>query len=149
MNKRIIYVLSLFLIIFSLWSCTDEDTTPTLDSNASTTLTSDKTSVVLLQANDALTAVNLNWTNPDFVTSVVKKYSIYFDKKGNNFANPQIIKLGSVLTDAISVKDLNAIVIALGIKEYVATDIEIKVVVNLGYDYNAVESNIVTLNVTA
>lgn len=68
-----------------------------------------KSSVVLLQKDDAKTAVNFNWTTgTNNGTGSAISYQFQCDKKGNNFANPISLSMGkNIFTHEFTTAALN------------------------------------------
>lgn len=140
----------------ALTGCKKDDMQATLTPSNSPTLTASTNTVVLQQANSTQTAVTFNWTPiASFAWSGVDNpytpavaYQFQIDKQGNNFAAPVTISAGAGPATAVSVGDLNAALVNLGITPNTATPLEVRL--NANYASNAqLNSPVVALTATA
>jgi len=92
------------------------------------------TSMVLLIANKDNPAMTFNWTNPNYqfntgISSQDVTYTLQFDTTGSNFTNPNIGQksISKDLSVTLTVKDLNTILLGMGLAENMPHNIEIRV----------------------
>ncbi|MEP7108599.1 MAG: SusE domain-containing protein [Ferruginibacter sp.] len=105
--------------------------------------------LVLLVANATSKAISFDWNASPFGANTIS-YAMQIDTAGSNFANPQVIKYGSVLTSGITVNELNTIAIAAGVIGGSTKNVQFRVVSYLGTNYTTplVYSSVVTINIT-
>jgi len=147
--KNIFYKL-LILVIAPLMatSCDDNAGLSELNANASVTANLSNSNIVLEAANADAEALMITWSQPDFGYKAAPSYKILMDNVGDNFSEPETISAGKELQKSLTVAELNAILLKLELEQGTPTDVEVKVVAELG-DYHGVESSVVVLNATA
>jgi uncharacterized lipoprotein YajG len=111
--------------------------------------------VVLLKANENNAWNTLSWTNPDYQFSTGNSsqdvtYTIQVDTTGSNFTNPKIseIVVAKELSRALTVKDINAALLGLDLKENIAHNVEIRVKTTLTNANAALYSNVLKIVLT-
>ena len=107
------------------------------------------TDLSLLVSNASNNAITFNWNKSEYGSNVIN-YALQMDVAGNNFANPQTVKLGTNLTTSISVNDLNNYAIAAGIIGGSTKNLDFRIVSYLGTTYATpmVYSNVASIKVT-
>ena len=107
------------------------------------------TDLSLLVSNASNNAITFNWNKSEYGSNVIN-YALQMDVAGNNFANPQTVKLGTNLTTSISVNDLNNYAIAAGIIGGSTKNLDFRIVSYLGTTYATpmVISNVASIKVT-
>lgn len=107
------------------------------------------TDLSLLVSNASNNAITFNWNKSEYGSNVIN-YALQMDVAGNNFANPQTVKLGTNLTTSISVNDLNNYAIAAGIIGGTTKNLDFRIVSYLGTTYATpmVYSNVASIKVT-
>ena len=131
-TKTTLGAVALSAVAFS--SCKKDDVQATLTPTSAPTLTSSATAVVLSQANAAQPAVTFtwapiagfNWTNVEHPYNPTVSYSLQVDKVGNNFASATTIDAGAGPNTILNVADLDAALLAGGIKPGTATPLEVR-----------------------
>ena len=123
-------------------ACKKDEVQATLSTTAPT-LTASTSSIVLLQANSAQTAITFTWTpsvttwaNAEHPYNPSITYTFELDKKGNNFAKATTFSAGSTSPTTLTVGALNDLLIGAGLTPGTATDLEIR----LGSKYVANEA---------
>lgn len=108
-RNLLLAVYALALIIAGITSCKKVDDMELNKGDTPLALSVDKTSVTLLQKNDAGDAVNFSWTSgTNKGTNAAITYTLLIDKQGANFSNPMRLSLGkATLSRKFSVKALN------------------------------------------
>lgn len=106
--------------------------------------------LVLLVSNASNTAVSFNWNSSPYGANVIS-YALQMDVVGGGFASPQVKQLGTSLTTAFTVNDLNNMAIAAGVIGGSTKDVEFRIVSYLGAGYTTplVYSNTVVIKVTS
>lgn len=114
-----------------------------------TLVPSSSNAMVLQVSNATNTAVSFNWNSSPYGANVIS-YALQIDAQGNNFASPQVVKLGSALTSSFTVTDLNSLAIAAGVIGGSTKNVQFRIVSYLGTTYTnpLVFSNTVTINIT-
>ena len=126
--KNINKLLFLGLAFVLAWGgCKKEETQIVLNPNAKLEATLSATTVTLLKDKATLDALTVSWIKPDFGFPAAASYTVVVDKKGNNFAKPVTLGVGSDLKKTFKVAELNALIIGLGINAGNAADLDFKV----------------------
>lgn len=147
--KNIIYKIVLLIIApLVLVSCEDDAVLATFNSNASVNINLSTTAVTLNADNADLEALTISWAKPDFGFNAAPEYKVLVDNVGDNFSSPEVVQAGTALQKVLTVAELNGILLKLELEQGVATDVEMKVIVEIG-DYNSIDSNVMTLNAIA
>ncbi|GGG41383.1 SusE domain-containing protein [Hymenobacter glacieicola] len=120
----------------TLTSCEKDETQVTLNPTNSPTFSASTNTVVLQQANSAQNAITFTWTPVNYSwgnassSAVVPtvQYAAEIDKKGNNFARPVTVTLGTgtTTTSTLTVEALNQSLNTLGLPNGVATDVDVR-----------------------
>ena len=118
-------VLGLLFIV--AWGCKKVEDVVVINPNASLTASISSGTVVLKKESAATDAVSVSWAEPDYGFSAAASYTVIIDKKGNNFAKPTSISVGSDLKKAFKTSELNSMLLGFGYLPDVAADLEIKV----------------------
>lgn len=143
LNK--ILVLGLALII--AWGCNKEEEQIFLNPSATLVASLSAPTIVLTKENANNDAFTVSWVKPDFGFAAAPEYSVFVDKKGNNFAKPTIISVGSELKKAFKVSELNGILTSFGFVAGTAADLDIKVQSLIGAS-TILSSTVVNLKAT-
>ncbi len=125
-NLNKIWFLGLALVI-ALGGCKKEETIVTLNPNALLTASLSTNTLTLSKDTVVANALTVSWVQPDFGFAAAPSYSIYIDKKGNNFGNPNVIGAGNTLKRVFTSTELNGIILGLGLPAGSAGDLDIKV----------------------
>ena len=131
MKKTIKIILALF-ITFGFWSCEKEEIRAILNTSATPTLSFSTPSVALSKDKENNEVLTISWAKPDFGTSVAPNYILYIDKKGGNFSEGYSTNMGSALQKVFKGKELNNLLLGLGLLPDQAANLDIKVVAQLG-----------------
>jgi hypothetical protein len=106
------------------------------------------TPLTLLVANASDTAIRFNWNKSPYGSGVVR-YALQMDLAGNNFANPQVKQVDSVLRKGFTVNDLNNMAIAAGVIGGSTKDVQFRLVSYInGYSTPLATSYTVGINIT-
>jgi hypothetical protein len=99
------------------------------DTTASVSLvaTPSSTSVAPDRTNLTGTALTMQWTPANYGVAVPVRYSVQFDKRGNNFAAPAELSAASSTSLAISSEDMNKTLVQLGIAPGTTGQVEARV----------------------
>ena len=116
---------------------------------------SSTTALVLLIANKDNQALNFTWTNPNYQfasgpSSQDVTYIVQFDTTGANFTNPKIgeLSIPKELTTSITVKNMNTLLLGMGLLENMPHNIEIRVKSNITNSNVPLYSNVIKIVVT-
>lgn len=147
MKKSVIIYIALIGMI-SLLSCKKEEVGPVLSDpvGPELTLPAAGTSIVLSEAT-ASELLALEWTAADYGFQAAVTYSVQFDLPGNDFAEAgELVNTGD-LTGTVSYADLNNMLIAKGLPDGVASDIEIRVVSKVSDYVTDLVSAVISLSI--
>ncbi|MFP3593765.1 SusE domain-containing protein [Chryseobacterium sp. SIMBA_038] len=126
--KHLFKIFTLFVIAFFVASCEKDEDLAVVNDGTNPTVTSNKTSVILLGGQSANEAVAFNWVNSDFGVPIQIANQLEFALKGTNFASPKVVELpAGTKSYSMLGNDLNNIVLSLGVSSVVATDIEARI----------------------
>lgn len=136
-------IISLFII-----SCAEEDDKTTLNNTSQSTLSADKTSVVLNETIASQNALTFTYTNPTFNPSVAFTNAVEFAVSGTNFS-PSTTKEVSLEQKTFSLThlELNNILASLNVSPNVSKSIEIRLKSSLNSS-NFIYSNVLKIDVT-
>ena len=163
MKKALNKIFILVFLVSVLASCKKDekklyfegnDTTPALSASESGPLVLD-----ILKKNEP--AITFNWTNPDYkfttgLSSQTVYYELEFDTTGGNFTNSAktfTLDAPSNLTATLTVGSLNAKLLAIGVPEGTARDIQIRLKASLRTSGSnpqsiySVYSNVLSINI--
>lgn len=111
--------------------------------------------MVLLIANKDNPAITFNWTNPNYqfntgISSQDVTYTLQFDTTGSNFSNPSMGQkaISKDLAVTLTVKDLNTILLGMGLVENMPHNMEIRVKSTMANSSAPLYSNVVKIVIT-
>lgn len=138
-----------FLVLpFLLGSCEQEDLV-VLNSDAATTVSVSSNEIILLKENEGtdLDVLTVGWTKPDYGFQAAAKYQILFDRADGDFSDPQIVDGGQTYSKSFKTKELNKILLNLGLVPEEAGQVVLKVTSTLSTS-TMISSDISTLMAT-
>lgn len=104
---------------------------------------------VLLMDNKDLTFQTFTWTEVDYGFAAVVTYTVQMDKKANNFASPiDLLTVTNATTGAITVGELNRLLLAAGLAPEAAADVQFRVKATIHTAVTPVYSDVTEANVT-
>jgi hypothetical protein len=118
--------------------------------NGTTPVLSSSTTTIAATPADSLTnALILNWTDPNYATSVsTEKYTIQIDSAGRDFSKAVDIVVSGVLTDTFTAKQINEVALGFGFSYNVAYNMDVRVVSSYANNNEQLPSNMLTISVT-
>lgn len=155
--KRILKFLLLSTAISAMFiSCSKDENKVLYSGGTAPALTASSTSaMVLLIANKDLPAVGFNWTNPNYqfntgISSQDVTYTIQMDTTGSNFTNPKMGQksIAKELDYTFTVKELNTILLGMGLAENMPHNMEIRVKSTMANGSAALYSNVIKIVIT-
>lgn len=146
--KKIIK-LFLFITLFGIFSCTNDDDAVASINQSPVLLQANNTDLVLSSKFDTEKAITLSWHQTDYGVPAEKKYNIEFSKT-EDFSKIENAKsiVESNRTATFSVKDFNKSAINTGLIPFEKSKLYIRVVSFIGDNGLKSISNIISLNVT-
>lgn len=142
--------------VVALASCKKDEEKATIAPSANLTLTASSTSLVLVQANSAQTALTYTWmpvqfsvSNTESTKAPVASYQLQVAKSIDGFGYPAIIDAGAGTTKAVTVGDLNAALTTIGVKSGTPTPVFVRVAAVVGTDNHTFVSAPVALTATS
>lgn len=147
---------ALFLFAASFSSCKKDENKVYFEGGTDPVLSTPTAgALVLLPANQSNAALQLNWTNPDYrfttgVSSQDVTYILQVDTSGANFTNPdkQEISISKDLSKNFTVKELNAVLTKLNVKENIPHNIEFRIKSTLVNSTVPLYSNVIQKTIT-
>ncbi|MDI9365931.1 MAG: SusE domain-containing protein [Flavobacterium sp.] len=155
--KQILKLISfslLFAVAFT--ACKKDENKIFAISGTNPVLTASSTAPLVLNVlNQNNTAISFSWTNPNYqfstgVSSQDVSYALQFDTTGANFTNPklQTKSISKDLAVTLTVKELNTILLSMGLLEGKAQNIEIRLVASLSSSAIPLPSNVIKIVIT-
>ncbi|MGE8553055.1 MAG: SusF/SusE family outer membrane protein [Chryseobacterium jejuense] len=143
--KNIFKILAIAFIGMGLVSCEKDEDQAILSETSQSSISADKTTIVLDKSNLDATAVNFKWAKSTFNISVVSTQQIEFGIKGKGFKDSKLI---DVVSSPFSMtnKQLNTLILGLGGTGNVVNEVEVRFKTAVGGA--KFYSNIITLQVT-
>lgn len=123
--------------------------TTTYGNGTAPVLTSSVKSVAVQPADSNSTVITFSWTNPKYATSSsTQKFVIEIDSSGRNFSKEATITVSGVLSDSLTAKQLNNILLGFGFAYNTAYNVDVRVTSSYANNNEQYRSNVITLNVT-
>jgi hypothetical protein len=141
----------LFVVgFFGLMSCEDDAARVQVKSDVASNQLKDlpSTTYVLSLEMASDTFPEFNWTAPDFGFAAGESYTLQIDKAGDNFSHAVDVMTTKEATAAITIGDLNKLLLNLGFKAGEAAAIEFRVRTIINSNVAPVYSNVLQLTVT-
>jgi starch-binding outer membrane protein SusE/F len=156
MKKTILKIFSLVMLAATIASCKKDEIKSYYNGGTPPALTASSTTpMVLVIANAANTALKFNWTNPNYQfasgpSSQDVSYTLQLDTTGANFTNPKIgeLSIPKELTKTLTVKELNTLLLGMGLVENVAHNMEIRIKSNITNSNVPLYSNVIKIVIT-
>lgn len=151
---KLVLFSSLFSFLFV--SCKkDENQVLYLGGTAPVLKASSTAPMVLLIANKDNPAVKFEWTNPNYqfntgISSQDVTYTLQFDTTGANFTNPKMGQksIAKELEYTLTVKELNTILLGMGLAENMSHNVEIRVKSTMANGSAVLYSNFIKIVIT-
>lgn len=143
--KNIFKILAIAFIGMALVSCEKDEDQAILGETSQSSISADKTTIVLDKSNLDANAVSFKWAKSTFDISVVSTQQIEFGIKGKGFKDSKLI---DVLASPFSMtnKQLNTLMLSMGGTANVVNEIEVRLKVAVGGAN--FYSNVISLQVT-
>lgn len=156
MKKILLNIFSLIMLAAMVASCKKDEIKSYYEGGTPPVLTASSTApMVLVIANAANTALKFNWTNPNYQfasgpSSQDVTYTLQFDTTGANFTNPKIgeLSIPKELDKTITVKELNTLLLGMGLVENVPHNMEIRIKSNITNSNVPLYSNVIKIVIT-
>ena len=149
MKYLIKLLFSVIVIAIAFTACQKVGPLPFYQSGTDPVLTSSVTSTKPAPADSMKNVIAFSWTNPNYATSAsTVKYILEFDSTGRNFSKEQTIVLTGVLTDTLTAKALNNILLALGFAYNTTYNVDVRITSSYGNNNVQLLSNVLTLQMT-
>lgn len=116
MNKVINKLFFFFGILTVLSSCEKEEIRAVLNSGAKPVVSVSSQSLQLNKESADANALTLSWAEPEFGFNAGTQYRVLIDKSGNNFADAQVFTTGTETSKSWTHKQLNNLLISMGIE---------------------------------
>lgn len=112
-------------------------------------LTSSVSSTMPTPADSLTNIIAFSWTNPKYANdSVTTKFMLEFDSSGRNFSQKQTVMVTGKLTDTLTAKSLNNVLIALGFAYNTTYKVDVRLVSSYSNNNEQLMSNVLTLKMT-
>ncbi|WP_304232554.1 SusE domain-containing protein [Jiulongibacter sediminis] len=116
MNKVINKLFFFFGILTVLSSCEKEEIRAVLNSGAKPVVSVSSQSLQLNKESADSNALTVSWAEPEFGFNAGTQYRVLIDKSGNNFADAQVFTTGTETSKSWTHKQLNNLLISMGIE---------------------------------
>ncbi len=145
-NSFLLFIGSLLF----LSSCKKDEVKALLNPSGGITLTATQTTLVLVQANGANTAVSFAWDKANFGFAAGINYTLQLAKGGTNFATATStsVNMETALASTFTVKDLNAKMQDI-IPYGSAQQVEARIKADVGSNVDPIYSNVLTMTITS
>lgn len=149
--KRVLAIGS--LVAAAVWlisGCNKKlDPLPYYNDGSPVTLSSSKTAVAPAASDSLAKVLALSWTSPNYgVDPATYKYVIEMDTAGRNFAKASRREVIGKLTDSITGRELNNILLSYGYAFGVPVDMDLRVISSYGNNNEKLTSNTVRIKMT-
>lgn len=156
MKKIIKQIFFFSLLVAVAASCKKDEIKSYFEGGTPPVLTASSTAALVLNiANKDNQALSFNWTNPNYqftsgVSSQDVTYILQFDTTGANFTNPKIGEksIPKDLSVAMTVKDLNTLLLGMGLLEGISHNMEIRIKANITNSNVPLYSNVLKIVIT-
>jgi starch-binding outer membrane protein SusE/F len=130
--KSLSRILLLSAAFVFAWGCSKVEDIVTLNSNASLAASLSATTLTLVKDNADQAALTVSWTKPEYGFDAAPNYTVFVDKKGNNFSKAVQFSVGAELKKVFKTVDLNNIMLGFELPPNAVSDLEFKVQSQLG-----------------
>ncbi len=156
MKKILKSIFALLLLSATVASCKKDEQKSYFEGGTAPVLKSSSAApIVLLVGNANNTALTFNWTNPNYQfasgpSSQDVTYTLQFDTTGANFTNPKIGEksVPKELITSLTVKELNTLLLGMGLLEGISHNMEIRVKANITNSNVPLYSNVIKIVIT-
>lgn len=148
MKKIVNNLLIIFGAATMFMACEKDEIRAVLNADAVPTVNLSAPSVVLSKDNESNDVLTVSWQQPDFGYAAGATYTLLIDKKGNGFAAPISVAMGTGLSKVFKNDELNKLLLGLGLEAGAAADLDIKVQAKLS-DSVVLTSPLAGLNATS
>ena len=112
-------------------------------------LTSSVAATVPSPGDSSKNIITFSWTSANYATNAsTVKYILEFDSSGRNFAKEQTITITGGLSDTLTAKALNTILLGFGFAYNTAYNVDVRVTSSYGNNNIKLVSNVLTLKMT-
>jgi starch-binding outer membrane protein SusE/F len=156
MKKSIKYFLTTLILITTLVACKKDENKVVFEGGDKPLLSVSSTAPLVLNiANGANQALVFSWTNPNYKFNTGSSsqdvyYTLQIDTAGSNFTNPKIGErsVSKDLSTSITVKELNTLMLAMGLLENLPHNMEMRIKSTLINSSVPLYSNVVKIVIT-
>ena len=151
--SKLLSALLMVMIVFSACKKVDNltkvEALPVYQLGVSPVLTSSATTVAPALADSNNAVINFSWTNPKYSNdSATTKYILEIDSSGRNFSRENTKTVYGVLNTPITGRELNAILLNLGLKLGVAQSVDVRLISSYNNNNERYMSNQLKITVT-
>ncbi|MDE3212125.1 MAG: SusF/SusE family outer membrane protein [Bacteroidota bacterium] len=148
--KHILNLFSAILVMaLAFTSCQKVAPLKVYGPGQSPVLSSSVTSTTPTPADSLKNVISFSWTNPKYANdSATTKYVLEFDSSGRNFSREQTITLNGSLSDTLTGKSLNNILLALGFAYNTTYNVDVRLTASYANNNEQLTSNVLTLQMT-
>jgi starch-binding outer membrane protein SusE/F len=126
-----------------------EEPLPVYKQGVSPVLSASTTTVAAALADTSRSVVTFNWTNPGYANdSATTKYVLELDTAASSFATPVRFTYNGQLSQAMTGRELNAVLLQLGFNTGVARTMDVRLLSSYANNNERYASNTVKLTVT-
>ena len=151
MKQQLKIFVAIFLLLAVAMSCEKliEPTPQFTASNTTFTLTAPAATVSAPAADSLKPAITFTWNDANLPLGLAKtKYTLLFDKAGNNFLNPTRKEFTGVLSGALLGKEVNGIALKYGGNFTAPANLDVRIIASLENNNASVVSNTIKVTFT-
>lgn len=155
MKKIFKPVLATLLLLTAVMSCRKVDNLNKVDdlplyvAGVSAVLSSSASTIAPALADSNNSVITFSWTSPKYSQDPsLYKFIIEIDSTGRNFAKENTRTVSGVLSSSFTGRELNAILVNLGLKPGVQQSIDVRLISSYNNNNERYMSNVVTVKVT-
>ncbi len=151
MKQQLKIFIAIFLLLVVAMSCEKliEPTPQFNPSNTTFTLTAPAATVSAPAADSLKPAITFTWNDANLPLGLAKtKYTLLFDKAGNNFLNPTRKEFTGVLSGALLGKEVNGIALKYGGNFTAPANLDVRIIASLENNNASVVSNTIKVAFT-
>jgi hypothetical protein len=147
--KNIFKLLFAAILLTAFGSCNKVADLPHYANGSAVTLSSNVTTLTPTPADSLNKVLILSWTDPKYATaSSNQKFIIEIDSSGRNFSHEATFEVQGSLTDSLTAKQINDVLLGWGFAFGTSYPVDIRVTSSYANNNEQYKSNVLTLQIT-
>jgi len=146
---KLLFVAASTMLILASCDKTGNLPTTTYATGSDPVLSSSVTSTTPAPGDSLKNIITFSWTSPNYATAAsTVKYVLEFDSSGRNFSKEQTITLSGALSDTLTAKALNNILLGFGFAYNTTYNVDVRITSSYANNNVKLISNVLTLKMT-